>query len=212
MLVVANHSYAAGMNSRPNGVSSAVRERILETALDEFYECGFHGATMRNLAKSAGCSAANVYNHFENKSEILVEILRRASDEQFTATRNALRKAGENPADRWRAAVAAHALYTARNPRACLVANSELRYLDDLNRKRVVGSRDAQEQLFVDIAKKGVEQGCFEVQRVHQAVTAVLTMCAGIPLWFRADGPLTAQEVADDFATYALSIVGCRPA
>jgi AcrR family transcriptional regulator len=198
------------MNSRPNGVSSAVRERILETALDEFYECGFHGATMRNIAKSAGCSAANVYNHFENKSELLVEILRRASDEQFTATRNALRRAGVAPADRWRAAVTAHALFTARNLRACLVANSELRYLDDLNRKRVVGSRDAQEQLFVDIAEDAVAQGIFDVDRVHQAVTAVLTMCAGIPLWFRPDGPRTAQQVADDFAVYALNLVGCR--
>ncbi|MEU5841474.1 TetR/AcrR family transcriptional regulator [Rhodococcus sp. NPDC047139] len=196
------------MNNRSNGASSSIRERILETALDEFYECGFHGATMRKIAKAAGCSAANVYNHFENKSELLVEILRRASDEQFTATRNALRKAGADPAEQWRAAVAAHALYTARNPRACLVANSELRYLGALDRKRVVGSRDAQEQLFIDIAEDAVAQGLFTLERVRQGVAAVLTMCAGIPLWFREDGPLTAQEVADDFAGYALNLVG----
>lgn len=198
------------MNTRSVVASLGVRERILETALDEFYASGFHGATMRNIANSAGCSAANVYNHFENKSELLVEILRRASDEQFTATRNALRKAGPHPVDRWRAAVVAHALFTARNPRACLVANSELRYLGEVDRKRVVGSRDAQEQLFVDIAEDGVEQGIFSVSHIHQAVTAVLTMCAGIPLWFRADGPLTAQEVADDFGVYALNLVGYR--
>lgn len=199
------------MNSRSIGVLPSVRERILETALDEFYECGFHGATMRNIANKAGCSAANVYNHFENKSELLVEILRRASDEQFTATRNALRKAGADPAERWRMAVVAHSLYTAQNPRACLVANTELRYLDTLNRKRVVGSRDAQEQLFVDIAENAVASGIFDVSRVHQAVTAVLTMCAGIPLWFRPDGPLSAQQVADDYGRYALNLVGYRP-
>lgn len=198
------------MNSRSTAVVSSVRERILETALDEFYASGFHGATMRNIANSAGCSAANVYNHFENKSELLVEILRRASDEQFTATRNALRKAGSGPAERWCAAVVAHSLFTARNPRACLVANTELRYLDDLNRKRVVGSRDAQEQLFVDIAEKGIEQGVFDVPSVHQAVTAVLTMCSGISLWYRPDGPRTAQEVADDYGVYALNLVGYR--
>ena len=167
---------------------------------------------MRNIANSAGCSAANVYNHFENKSELLVEILRRASDEQFTATRNALRKAGSDPAEKWKVAVVAHALFTARNPRACLVANTELRYLDDLNRRRVVGSRDAQEHLFVGIAEEATQQGLFDLSNVHQAVTAVLTMCAGIPLWFRADGPLTAQEVADDYGRYALNLVGYRKA
>lgn len=187
-----------------------VRERILETALDEFYTAGFHGATMRNIAQSAGCSAANVYNHFENKAELLVEILRTASDEQFTATRNALRKAGSEPAQQWRTAVTAHALYTARNQRACVVANTELRYLDEVDRKRVVGSRDAQEHLFVTIAEDGVRQGVFAVPHVHQAVTAVLTMCAGIALWFRPDGDLSAQEIADDHGTYALNLVGYR--
>ncbi|MFE7421993.1 TetR/AcrR family transcriptional regulator [Rhodococcus sp. NPDC057529] len=200
------------MNSRSNGaVLSNVRQRILDTALDEFYTAGFHAATMRNIAKSAGCSAANVYNHFENKAELLVEILRSASDEQFAATRNALRKAGPEPADRWAAAVVAHSLYTARNQRACLVANTELRYLEEIDRKRVVGSRDAQEYLFVEIAEKGVEQGVFSVPHVHQAVTAVLTMCSGIALWYRTDGPLSAQAVAESYGVYALNLVGYRP-
>ncbi|OLL19550.1 MULTISPECIES: TetR/AcrR family transcriptional regulator [unclassified Rhodococcus (in: high G+C Gram-positive bacteria)] len=200
------------MNTRSGTTLMGVRDRILDAALDEFFAAGFHGATMRTIANRAGCSAANVYNHFENKSELLVEILRAASDEQFTATRNALRKAGTDPAERWRVAVVAHALFTARNPRECLVANTELRYLGEVDRKRVVGSRDAQEQLFVEIAEQGSRIGIFDVPHVHQAVTAVLTMCAGIPLWFRPDGPLGAAEVADDYGRYALNLLGYRPA
>ncbi|PXW27765.1 UNVERIFIED_CONTAM: TetR family transcriptional regulator [Williamsia faeni] len=197
------------MNMRP---ASDARQRILDTALDEFYTAGFHAATLRNIAKHAGCSAANVYNHFQNKDELLVEILRSASDEQFTATRNALKKAGPAPAQQWTAAVAAHSLYTARNQRACLVANTELRYLEDLDRKRVVGSRDAQEQLFITIAERGLASGDFEVEHVHQAVTAVLTMSAGIALWFRESGSLSAQQVADTYAGYALNLMGYRQA
>ncbi|HEY5855716.1 MAG TPA: TetR/AcrR family transcriptional regulator [Aldersonia sp.] len=196
------------MNARSSGGQNGVRQRILEAALDEFYASGFHAATMRNIAKSAGCSAANVYNHFDNKAEILVEILRSASDAQFTATRNAVRKAGSAPVDRWRAGVVAHALYAARNQRACLVAYTELRYLDDVDRKRVVGSRDAQEHVFVEILEEGVASGDFHVSHVHQAVTAVLTMCAGIALWFRPDGALAAQQVAELYGGYALDLVG----
>ncbi|MDH6287576.1 TetR/AcrR family transcriptional regulator [Rhodococcus sp. NM-2] len=201
------------MNTRSSGaVIPSVRQRILDAALEEFYTAGFHAATMRTIAKRAGCSAANVYNHFENKDELLVEILRSASDEQFTATRTALRKAGSAPAEQWTAAVVAHSLYTARNQQACLVANTELRYLDEVDRKRVVGSRDAQEHLFVTIAEAGVAGGDFDVPHVHQAVTAVLTMCAGIALWYRPDGPLSAQAVADSYGVYALNLVGYRPA
>ncbi|AMY20378.1 TetR/AcrR family transcriptional regulator [Rhodococcus sp. NPDC003994] len=197
------------MNTRtPDAGSGGVRQRILDTALRDFHESGFHAATVRNIAKHAGCSAANVYNHFENKDEILVEILRSASDEQFTATRNAVRRASPTPPARWAAAVRAHALYTATNSRECLVANTELRYLQEVDRKRVVGSRDAQEHQFVMLAEAGVSSGDFRIDRVHTAVTAVLSMCAGIALWFRADGPLTAVQVADTYAGYALSLVG----
>ncbi|WP_072801532.1 TetR/AcrR family transcriptional regulator [Rhodococcoides yunnanense] len=200
------------MNTRSTvGDARTVRQRILDTSVQEFYDYGFHAATLRNIAKSAGCSAANVYNHFENKDEILVELLRSASDEQFTATRNAIRKADPTPPSQWAAAVAAHALYTANNVQACLVANTELRYLDEVDRKRVVGSRDAQEHQFVAIAEAGVASGDFDIALVHQAVTAVLTMCSGIALWFRGDGPLSAQEVAESYGRYGLNLVGYRP-
>lgn len=189
-----------------------VRERILDTALQEFFDFGFHAATLRNIAKSAGCSAANVYNHFENKDEILVDLLRAASDEQFTSTRNAIRKAGASPAAQWAAAVEAHAMYTASNVQACLVANTELRYLDEVDRKRVVGSRDAQEHQFVLIAEAGVASGDFVIADVHQAVTAVLAMCSGIALWFRASGPLSARDVATSYGQYALNLVAFRSA
>ncbi len=126
------------MNTRSPSATAASRDRILDAALDEFFTAGFHGATMRTIGNRAGCSAANVYNHFENKSDLLVEILRTASDEQFTATRNAIRRAGKDPVEQWRAAVVAHALYTAQKPRECLVANTELRYLGEIDRKRVV--------------------------------------------------------------------------
>lgn len=201
------------MNSRSTNVDTrSVRQRILDTALQEFFDFGFHAATLRNIAKSAGCSAANVYNHFENKDEILVEILRAASDEQFTATRNAIRKAGASPSAQWAAAVEAHALYTASHAQACLVANTELRYLDEVDRKRVVGSRDAQEHQFIAIAEAGVNCGEFVIPLVHQAVTAVLTMCSGIALWYRDDGPLSAREVAKSYGQYGLNLVGYRPA
>jgi AcrR family transcriptional regulator len=199
------------MNTRSTASAArSVRQRILDTALQEFYDFGFHAATVRNIAKNAGCSAANVYNHFENKDEILVELLRSAGDAQFTATRNAIRRAGDTAAAQWVAAVEAHALYTATNVQACLVANTELRYLDEVDRKRVVGSRDAQEHQFVVIADMGVNSGDFVIPHLRQAVTAVLTMCSGIALWFRGDGPMSAREVAAEHGQYALNLVGYR--
>jgi AcrR family transcriptional regulator len=199
------------MNTRsPSRSTAEVRERILAAALDAFYTNGFHGASMRDIAATAGFSVANVYNHYANKADLLVEILHRASDDQLMAARAAVRRAGDDVPRQWSEAVAAHARFAAERPRECLVANSELRYLEPLDRKRVVGARDAQENLFAGLVAAGVQEGAFATPHPEQAVTATLTMCAGISLWFRPDGPLSPAEVGERYGRFALGLVECR--
>jgi AcrR family transcriptional regulator len=199
------------MNSRSQAGSSA-EERILAAALDAFYANGFHGASMRDIATAAGYSVANVYNHYANKADLLVAILHRASDDQLKAARAAVRRAGDDVPRQWAGAVAAHARFAAERPRECLVANSELRYLEPLDRTRVVGARDAQENLFHGLVAAGVASGAFTTPHPEQAVTATLTMCAGISLWFRPEGPLSPAEVGERYGRFALGLVECREA
>jgi AcrR family transcriptional regulator len=165
---------------------------------------------MRDIASAAGFSVANVYNHYANKADLLVAILHRASDDQLTATRTAVRRAGSSVAAQWSAAVAAHARFAAERPRECLVANSELRYLGPLDRARVVGARDAQDSLFSSLVAAGVEAGVFATPHPDQVVTATLTMCAGISLWFSPAGPLSPAEIGDRYGRFALGLVECR--
>jgi AcrR family transcriptional regulator len=56
------------------------RERILQGAVELFYENGFARTSTRQLVKKAGMSSSAIYNHFENKEEILFTIIQRASD------------------------------------------------------------------------------------------------------------------------------------
>jgi AcrR family transcriptional regulator len=51
------------------------RREILSAARDEFILMGFEKASMRTIAKKAKVSTSNIYNYFENKEHLLVEIL-----------------------------------------------------------------------------------------------------------------------------------------
>lgn len=51
-----------------------MRERILRAAILIFNRDGFHGATMRNIAKEADCSLPMMYYYFNNKNELYEEI------------------------------------------------------------------------------------------------------------------------------------------
>jgi len=53
---------------------TARRLMIVEAAVHCFIENGFHQTGMREIAKQAGVSLGNMYNHFKGKDEILLTI------------------------------------------------------------------------------------------------------------------------------------------
>jgi len=52
-------------------VADESREMILAAAFDLFSEKGFHGTSIRSIAKRAGVSEGLIYHHFENKLDLL---------------------------------------------------------------------------------------------------------------------------------------------
>ena len=61
-----------------------VQERrllIVEAAATCFAEKGFHQTSMRDLAKRAGVSLGNVYNHFDSKTDLILEMAKLEADE-----------------------------------------------------------------------------------------------------------------------------------
>ena len=61
------------------------RAKILEAAVLCFLENGYHQTGVRDIAKRAGISLGNLYNHFPGKHDVLVEIaaLERSDLEPF---------------------------------------------------------------------------------------------------------------------------------
>ena len=52
-----------------------LRERISQAAQEIFLEEGLEGVSMRKVAKLAGVSAPAIYRHYENKEDLLREII-----------------------------------------------------------------------------------------------------------------------------------------
>ena len=53
----------------------ARRTQILMGAAQVFVEKGFHKATTKEIAKTAGVSEGTIYNYFDNKRELLVALM-----------------------------------------------------------------------------------------------------------------------------------------
>ncbi len=66
------------------------RERIVAETLSLFARIGFHETTVRDIAKAAEVSPASLYQYFESKEEIFVELL----DECGDALHSVMRRIG----------------------------------------------------------------------------------------------------------------------
>ena len=58
-------------------MESDLRAKIKEIAVDHFNQNGYHGATIRNIAKDVNCSLPMVYYYFNSKQELFHEIIKK---------------------------------------------------------------------------------------------------------------------------------------
>lgn len=83
------------------------RQQLIEATIDSLARRGYSETTMADVADGAGLSRGIVNFHFESKEKLLVATLQYMADEYSSHWRSALARAGQEPADRLWALVAA---------------------------------------------------------------------------------------------------------
>jgi TetR/AcrR family transcriptional regulator, cholesterol catabolism regulator len=102
-------------------------ERILRAAVVLFRERGYHGSSMRTLARALRMEAASLYYHFKSKQEILFAILDRTLDDLLAGVGRAVASA-DGPEARLRVAVRFHVLFHTDSQHEAFLSHSELRW------------------------------------------------------------------------------------
>ncbi|SPD73612.1 conserved hypothetical protein [uncultured Desulfobacterium sp.] len=74
------------------------KEKIIEEAIELFYEYGFTKASTRQLVGRVGMTSSAIYNHFSNKEEILFDIIKNAGDKVISALNKAIEQ-HDDPVD-----------------------------------------------------------------------------------------------------------------
>jgi AcrR family transcriptional regulator len=66
-------------------MESDLRAKIKEVAVEHFNKDGYHGATIRNIARDVNCSLPMVYYYFSSKKELFHEIIKKDYFELLSA-------------------------------------------------------------------------------------------------------------------------------
>jgi AcrR family transcriptional regulator len=184
-------------------VSTGTDTAILRAAATLIAQRGYHGASMRDLGRAVGLQTASLYHHFGSKQELLVAIMREAMADLTACVTDAVDDVGDEPRAQLSAAIRAHIRFHTEHRPEVIVADAELRSLDEPGRTEIIALRDRHQALFRGpVERLGVEQAGI-------VTSAIITMCTDVAMWFRSDGPLEADDVAETYV--ALVLRGIEP-
>ena len=158
--------------------------QLIEATIDSLAKRGYSETTMADVADGAGLSRGIVNFHFESKEKLLVATLQYMADEYSTHWRNALQKAGDDPARQLLTLVAAdfdRAICTKRKLAAWCAFWGEAKSRPTY--QSLCGARDAAYQnVFIELCRTLKKQGGYTFDAVGTAL-ALSAMLEG--LWLR---------------------------
>ncbi len=187
-------------------------ESLLQVVVVVFNERGYDGTSMEDLARTLGITKSAIYHHVPSKAELLRLALDRALDGLFAAAEEAKAEAAQGRAvDALEHLVRASvAVLVERLPFVTLL----LRVRGNTAVEREALARRRQfDRLVADLARHAVAEGDLRPD-VDFAVIARLLfgLVNSLVEWYRPEGGLAADDLADALCAVAFEGLRVRPA
>lgn len=179
------------------------RDDILEAAAQVFRQKGFHGASMANIAEAVNLQKASLYHHVSSKQEILFELLDRALElllERISSIAHLDLPAEERLCQMIRQ----YLQILTDNTDLSAVLLFEHRSLEGRQHARHVPNRDKFEALWREVLEDGVRAKQFVCEDIPLTTRAILGILNWTITWYRPNGALTIQQIADHYSNLLL--------
>lgn len=180
------------------------RDDILRAAAQIFRRKGFHAASMQDIADAVQLQKASLYHHINSKQEILLALLEEAMDLLIADMERVIATEG-SPGEKLRMAMQQYTRRLAEQGDLAGVLLLEYRNLNPELRARHVKRRDRFEALWRELVRAGVESGEFRDIDPSLCGFALLGVQNWMITWYRPDGRLAPDELADAFADLFMS-------
>jgi TetR/AcrR family transcriptional regulator, cholesterol catabolism regulator len=194
-----------GRTTRGPYAPAQTRELLLSSALELFGRQGFHATSVQQIVDGAGLTKGAFYHHFASKEDVL----RLIHDEFLEVQRETVARivaGGGTPTEQLRQIVLASVLSVAQYQSSVTVFFQERRYLTGERADDVRDRRDAVEAMMEQVVRNGIAAGELDPSiNPRVAVFGIVGLSAWLHQWYRPDGPLSAEEIADELARMVLN-------
>jgi len=186
------------------GESPPREQQVRAAALRLFRDKGYHATSMRDIAAEVGINKGSLYSYIRSKEDLLIPFFERAmglllaeieaisANESLTAT------------ERLKRAIKAHILNVTENLDILTVYLSEWRQLRADSLSTVRQQRERYAALFLAIVEAGVNRGEFRAIDPRISALGMIGMCNYLFRWYRQDGRLRPEQIADELTDMLL--------
>jgi len=181
----------------------SARGKLLQTAAHLFRNKGYERTTVRDLASAVGIQSGSIFHHFKSKDDIL-----RAVMEETIHYNTALMRVELAAASSVRERVLALIRCELQSimggsGEAMAVLVYEWRSLSAEGQAHVLALRDIYEQIWLQVLDEAREAGYIkgDVFITRRFLTGALSWTT---TWFRADGSMTLEQLAEEALTLVL--------
>ena len=176
-------------------------QEIVAVATQSFYEKGYQGASLQDLADRVGILKGSIYYYIASKQDLLVAVI----NEVHTAGINnivSLAATEGNALTRLQRVIIGHVEHVAANLVSTTVFLHELNSLTPENRARILGDKHSYQQVFRSLIIEGKKEGV--VRKDLDAKLGALSILGSlnwIYRWYRESGEFSPRAIGMQFAT-----------
>ncbi len=176
---------------------SKSKAKIIEKATDLFYQHGFVKASIRDIVKAVGITNSTVYNHFENKDEILYYIIEDIGSALLKEIQAGI-EAHDEPVDCLREMVFRQVCLIKEKRKEIKVYMEEQYQLPTVLRSRALKQHRQIYDLYHGMICRIKERGL--IRDIDETVMtfAIFAMMNWSYRWFEDKGRLSIEKVAED--------------
>lgn len=179
------------------------RAEIYSAAAKIICDKGFDAMTMNDIAQAVGMTKAGIYHYIEGKQNMLFAIMNYGMDmldQGVIATASLVTDAEK----RLIAIIHNHAQLITKGSNAVTVLVDEVAGLSVVQRKKII----CRKRIYFDFIRDTLEQlkreGKLKDVDTTVAAFSILGMLLWISRWYRRDGKLSSEQIADEVLKVAL--------
>lgn len=187
---------------------SRTRQDVVRAASRLFASRGYHGTSMRDLAREVGLLGSSLYSHIDSKEDLLVEVVEQGGA-LFQAAADRAESGGGLGAAQLAALVEGHLEVVLDHIDEARTFLYEADALDEAHRSRVLAARDRYEGAFRRVLAAGAKDGSFRPDLdPKMAAIMILSVLNAVERWYRPQGRLDRQALAQEILSFSRHGVG----